>query len=252
MRRSGRRGFTLIELLVVVAIILLLVGILLPTFGWIDRLTKNAHCQKNLREIGKVMDAYCTMNKGRYPYPLTTYSGVYFQGATVPQNLWAGLAQVMQLKQAGAGPDIFFCPFDPNYGDWDAWPADTWKTPYVPSWKPSVVRVYTGYTLLIYRGHGMASVKFADGRRPIGNDTGDDDLPIVADNLHARPSTPSFHYGISWLHGGGVPDGVFNSGCNTLFMDGHVVHMDAGEFDWNQPTIVVGSCHDLWWFALSR
>ena len=53
-----------------------------------------------------------------------------------------------------------------------------------------------------------------------------------------------------WRHDGGVPDGLFNASCNTLFKGGAVVHTDVNLFDWDRPAITVGSAVDLRWFAL--
>jgi len=251
-------AFTLVELLVVIAIILLLVGLLLQTFQRIDRLKKNTHCQKNLQEIGKVFEAYCRMNDGWYPYPVNNWWGYMFTARKVAgtSDPWVPLTQVTQLKQAGAGPQIFFCPFDENYGDWDSWPANTWTTPYTPSWAPDEVRVYIGYNFLIYKAWGSAfggpygHTHFSDGRYAVGNDGCDDDIPLVADMLHCRANMLIMN---GWYHGGGLPDGLFNADGNTLMKGGYVVHTAAGEWDWNKPGIVMGSSsRDQFWFALER
>ena len=249
------RAFTLVELLVVIAIILLLFGLLLPTFQGIEALKMNTHCQKNLQEIGKAFSAYAMMNGGWYPHPVDCYYGQKFTGRGYQSDPWAIFPQLNQLRQVGAKVEIFFCPFDPIYGDWDAWPASTWTTPYVSdgnAW------VNTGYTMLTYRGWGggggptsqPGGPAFADGRCPIGNDSGDDDIPIVADRLWYRNGGNYKGLKGGWCHGGGPVDGLFNSDCNTLFKGGYVVHTDAAEFDWNMPAIIIGN--DLYWFALNR
>jgi len=246
-----RCGFTLIELLVVIAIILLLFGILLPTFHGIEALKMNTHCQRNLQDIGKAFDGYCMMNKGRYPWLIDHYYGQSFKGEDYQGDRWAIFPHLNQLKQVGARAEIFYCPFDPIYGDWDAWPASTWTTPHVyqrwNSTKYDAV-VYIGYTMLIYRMYPWTA-QFADGRYPIISNKGEDDIPIVADRLWYRAGG-SLKGG--WFHGGGSAEGLFNSDCNTLFKGGYVVHTDAREFDWNTPSITVGSATDLWWFALGR
>jgi len=246
MKRS--RAFTLIELLVVIAVILLLFGILLPTFQGIEALKMNTHCQKNLQEIGKVFGAYAMMNAGWYPFKVDHYYGSKYIGPYVAADRWAGLTHIQQLKMVGASPGIFVCPYDPSYGDEDVWPWNTWTTPFHPSYDPTQVYVYVGYSILTYRGCG-GNQTFADGRYTISNDGGDDDIPIVSDRLWVRTSMTLTG---GWYHGGGVPDGLFNADCNTLFKGGFIVHTDASEFDWNKPSICVGSCKDLWWFALSR
>ena len=244
-----RQGFTLVELLVVITIIALLLAILLPTFAQLDIIQKVTQCQKNLSDIHKAFSAYATMNKGKYPWRISNYSGVLFIGDYVSGDSWGGLPHVKQLRQVGAKPEIFVCPFDPNYGKWDSWPYSTWATPFHPSYSPENMYVYTGYTMIIWRTYPYNTARLADGRYPAHNDSADDDIPIVADNLHYRVGS-THHYGSTWLHGGGVPDGLFDSSCNTLFKGGAVVHTDANSFDWDRPAISVGSCVDLWWFAL--
>ena len=245
MRRSD--GFTLVELLVVITIIALLLAILLPTFAQLDIIQKRTQCQKNLSDIHKVFSAYATMNGGKYPYPVDTYYGSKFTGAYTSGDRWGGLPHVKQLRQVGAKPEIFFCPFSSNYGKWNSWPANAWITPYHPSWDSERVYVYIGYTLIIWRSYPYNTARLADGRYAPHNDSADDDVPIVADTLFTRHDG-SIKSG--WSHGGGTVDGMFNASCNTLFKGGAVVYTDANAFDWNRPAITVGSAVDFWWFAL--
>ena len=239
-----RQAFTLVELLVVIAIIALLLAILLPTFSQLEIIQKQTRCQKNLSDIHKVFRAYCTMNDGKYPWPVSTWFGDHFCGQWNAQDAWAGLGHVKQLMQVGGKPEIFYCPFGPNYGNWDRWSASTWTTPFRPSWSPDNVRTYTGYLLITHRG----GTRFADGRGASGTCETDDDLPIVADRLHVRLSNSALHGG--WDHGGGWPEGLFNASGNTLFNGGYVRHVDANEFDWGRPGIVMGSTsQDAFWFA---
>ena len=190
------------------------------------------------------------MNGGRYPYPVATWFGDTFYGTYVAADRWAGLGHVQDLMRAGAGPEIFFCPFSDVYGDWDAWPANTWTAPFRPSWAPGEIRVYTDYALLTYRGYPYTAL-LSDGRWPAMNDRADGDTPIVADRLHQRLSNPALHGG--WWHGGGWPEGLYNADCNTLFHDGYVLHTSAGEFDWEKPGIIMGSSsQDAFWFALDH
>lgn len=244
---TRRRAFTLVELLVVIAIILLLMGILLPTFAGIDRDRKNMACQHNLAEIGKALNAYATVSGGRYPYPKDHYYGRFFWGPFTGSiwtgDRWASLSHLRLLQQAGLKPESFYCPFSSVYDNMNAWPASTWQKPQVTG-SPLENRVYVGYVLLMERPYGQT---FTDDRLTVHDIDSPDDVPIVADILHYRSGGGLVS---GWDHGGGNPDGVFNSGCNTLFKGGAVVYTDAGEFDWNQPSIIVGSARDLWWFAL--
>jgi prepilin-type N-terminal cleavage/methylation domain-containing protein len=241
MRR--RRGFTLVELLIVIAIIGLLFALLVRTMAGLDFVKKNTGCQKNLKDIHTAFQAYTGIYEGRYPFPTDHYYGGHFAGDWVDKDPWAGMSHVRALKQYGAKAEMFFCPFDPNYGDWDAWPSDTWKKPYRPSWALTTCRIYVGYAFFFNRTGG----KFSNGIQVVTTDKGPDDSPIVADNLFTR-SSGSIKGG--WLEGGGLPDGLFNSGGNTLFKSGAVVHLDKEGFDWNSPSFVIGSAVDYWWCAL--
>ena len=58
MRPVRSHGFTLVELLVTIGIILLLIGILIPTVGAARRRSKVTLCASNLRQIGQAIQAY--------------------------------------------------------------------------------------------------------------------------------------------------------------------------------------------------
>jgi prepilin-type N-terminal cleavage/methylation domain-containing protein/prepilin-type processing-associated H-X9-DG protein len=62
---SDARGFTLIELLVVISILVLLIGILLPTLGRVRKQAKALVCQANLRQWGVVFSMYMNENGGK-------------------------------------------------------------------------------------------------------------------------------------------------------------------------------------------
>jgi prepilin-type N-terminal cleavage/methylation domain-containing protein len=66
---SSRRGFTLIELLTVMAIIGILMGILIPTLGAVQRAARKAKSTSNLRNIGGAMGAYVIDHDGLLPAP---------------------------------------------------------------------------------------------------------------------------------------------------------------------------------------
>lgn len=65
-----RRGFTLIELLVVVAIIMLLIGILLPSLQDAREQAKRAYCLTNLRSIGQAALSYANESKNELIIPI--------------------------------------------------------------------------------------------------------------------------------------------------------------------------------------
>src|SRR2546423_15399800 len=68
--RSGRRAFTLVEMLVVIGIIVLLVGILLPTVMSVRRSAEKTAVRMELQTIGLALDAYKN-DFGDYPRSTT-------------------------------------------------------------------------------------------------------------------------------------------------------------------------------------
>ncbi len=68
MKRLNRqRGFSLIELLVVMAVILTLLGILLPSLQGVKERAYMVVCANNLRQLGIAFTAYLADNDGYYP-----------------------------------------------------------------------------------------------------------------------------------------------------------------------------------------
>ena len=81
-RRRQRRGFTLVEMLVVIAIIVTLIGLLLPAIQAARSAAQSTQCQSNLRQLGLAITEYRDQN-GAYPQyraeypPITNAYGVY-------------------------------------------------------------------------------------------------------------------------------------------------------------------------------
>ena len=245
----SRRAFTLVELLIVIAIIGLLFAMLVQTMAGIDVLKKNTGCGKNLKDIHIALQAYTTASDGRYPYPIDTYYGRSFSGPYVAKDVWAGLSQLRLLMQYGATKEMFHCPFDPLYGDWTSWPASTWTTPHVSTNSNGTqsVIVYFGYAIFTYRSYPYGTSRFSNMYDPVIDIGGLDDTPLMADCLFTR-ATGQIKWG--WYHGGGLPDGLYNADCNTLFKSGSVVFTNKEEFNWDKPSFTIGSAVDLWWCAL--
>jgi prepilin-type N-terminal cleavage/methylation domain-containing protein len=62
-----RAAFTLIELLVVMVVILILIGILIPTISMIGRQAKDAQCTSNLQQLGIGITAFQQANNNFFP-----------------------------------------------------------------------------------------------------------------------------------------------------------------------------------------
>jgi prepilin-type N-terminal cleavage/methylation domain-containing protein len=66
-RRTGRAGFTLVELLIVIAIIMVLIGMLLPVLNKVRQQANSTACLSNLRQMGIGVQYYLQDFKGTMP-----------------------------------------------------------------------------------------------------------------------------------------------------------------------------------------
>jgi prepilin-type N-terminal cleavage/methylation domain-containing protein/prepilin-type processing-associated H-X9-DG protein len=64
-RCRRQSAFTLVELLVVIGIVAVLIGMLLPVLGKVQRQARSVQCLSNLRQIGMGYMQYCNEQKGR-------------------------------------------------------------------------------------------------------------------------------------------------------------------------------------------
>jgi prepilin-type N-terminal cleavage/methylation domain-containing protein len=67
IRLCARRGFTLIEMIVVIAILLLLMGILIPVLSRARAEGRRVACKSNLSQLAKAIQMYVTDHQSTYP-----------------------------------------------------------------------------------------------------------------------------------------------------------------------------------------
>ncbi len=101
-RHAQSRAFTLVELLVVTSIVVILIGVLLPTLGRSIRAAKSTVCMANLKDLYRSLDMYRTDNRGWLP---TAVGDNAHRSATA----WS----VALFKDNPAGQGVLICPEDP-------------------------------------------------------------------------------------------------------------------------------------------
>jgi prepilin-type N-terminal cleavage/methylation domain-containing protein len=83
MKRT--RAFTLIELLVVISVIVLLIGLMVPSLGKSREAARTEICASNVRQIGIALSGYTMSNKNYYPGDHRSWGGGLSWVAWVPR-----------------------------------------------------------------------------------------------------------------------------------------------------------------------
>ncbi len=91
--RAIRRAFTLIELLIVIAVIMVLVGLLIPAASMVRTQAYTVKCMHNMQQIASVIEVYVQNDNGTYPGNFSELVAIY----TLPTK-------------------ILLCPLDPSHG----------------------------------------------------------------------------------------------------------------------------------------
>lgn len=120
-QQPRRKGLALVELLTVVAILLLLLGIVIPMFLEARERSNRFCCQNNLRAIGQALLAYASENKGRLPattdpgtllnLPASTADTAdepFLTGSARPDNVSAAIFHL--IRRYDLSPRLFVCP----------------------------------------------------------------------------------------------------------------------------------------------
>ncbi len=107
-RRCKQAAFTLIELLIVVAIMMLLLGTLLPSLAAAKELARCATCLTNLHALSVAMSLYRSENKGTF-WPCYT-NGSYFWGTS---SIPVDTRRSPLLAYCDMGLRVLWCPSQP-------------------------------------------------------------------------------------------------------------------------------------------
>jgi prepilin-type N-terminal cleavage/methylation domain-containing protein len=259
---TGReRGFTLIELLIVVAIIGLLIVLLLPTIGMVQRTLELTECKTNLRNAHEVIMTYASTYKGLLPaFGMSTISEAQH---TSPGGTPADHHLMMEaLRDAGGKPNLFACPAHPDYeatqGDdpFFSWQLrrpngdPAWRASGADSW----IKYYStpGYAWFMYQAnhtrhpsgggvipsHWASWSRFLNGQfMPSRNDT-PGNPPIGGDAIHVSNAYRGFwHYQRRQGIKSDTDEAVLEpgGGGHTLFLAGDVIWADWGELEAQGP-----------------
>ena len=215
-----RRGFSLVELLVVIGIIAVLVGILIPTLGRVQKQANLLKCAAQMQQIGAATLAYAAENRGWLPTRFNPavnyeYTHTYRVWDTGPNpNVPYGLGLLFAGKHLGNGK-ILYCPEVREGG----WTSDGYTWPFMSEQSQNY------YTSYMYQPHhtdptvtpvDVQFKKLDQMRKPLPANAGPTSFqglpPVLAiENIqnirwtaHVDPSNR------------GAP------AFNTLFPDGHV------------------------------
>ncbi len=105
-RTAGlRSAFTLVELLIVTSIVVILVGVLIPTLSRSIRAAKATVCMSNLKDLYRSLDMYRTDNRGWLPA---------VDGDSAFRSAEAWSAALFKHNPEGRG--VLICPEDPWSG----------------------------------------------------------------------------------------------------------------------------------------
>ena len=218
MTHSRRQiAFTLIELLLVVAVIVLLIGLLLPALSRSRDSANVVVCASNQNQIGQAQGAYLVDNGKRFPH-LVNWAGLIgkkgtsgnYSASTLdvtarPLNKYVG------NTQDGSSVDITQCPADlgdsfPSYNGGITNCYKFYGTSYLPQWNSNAFRakmVYGPAANLSVRSMGMGQITSPKNKLLLADWSWHGNRPI-ADRM------------TRWHNKGNVRQ------FNTLFADMHV------------------------------
>jgi type II secretory pathway pseudopilin PulG len=117
--RASVRAFTLIDVLVSLSVMVVLIGLLLPTLAGVRETTRRVVCSSNIRQLAIGMASFADDNKGNLPLSRSyakSLSDASFDPTLLmtvrlgmPVNDWDGLGSLFTHDYLPA-PTIFYCP----------------------------------------------------------------------------------------------------------------------------------------------
>jgi prepilin-type N-terminal cleavage/methylation domain-containing protein len=182
--KSPRHAFTLIELLVVVAIVVLLIGLLLPAVRGGRDAARAGVCLTNQRSLVGAWMLYANANAGR-AMPLADQSDpsriVYWWGAVMWQGGTVDHAQgpiAPYLETTPGERSVFECPAQP-WGSYKPQPGS------FPSAPPTSTYGYNGYYLCPPMTPGWSATISGQKWKTMADVERPSDLLVFADTLLA-------------------------------------------------------------------
>jgi prepilin-type processing-associated H-X9-DG protein/prepilin-type N-terminal cleavage/methylation domain-containing protein len=225
-----RRAFTLVELLVVLGIIVILIGILLPTISGARKQAQRTACLSNMRQLGNSLTMF-TIEHGGYLPKAWFNDGPVFGDANGKRwgfrdPMW-GWDYVLQKHIKNK--EVFRCPSDPTdvvRGEWNDGYANLPDSPKADN-IPASYRI----NLSDYKSWGLA-IKVFQLRRPA-------EAIYILEGTKGRSPMDYWHHVATWepdtaASGGGhvsikktinVAFDRHNKGSNYAFADGHAEWM---------------------------
>ena len=117
---TSRRGFSLVELLVVFGVVMILIGLMMPSIARVRTEARGIVCQSEMRQLSTMILAYTSDHKDSIPFPLTRLSdGLWTMSggsqwtavrAVAATNYWP-VAMFDEFNRSMYA-DILLCPQD--------------------------------------------------------------------------------------------------------------------------------------------
>jgi prepilin-type N-terminal cleavage/methylation domain-containing protein len=202
--RDRTAGFTLIELLVVIAIIVVLLGLLFPTFQGIQNQAKKTQAKNDLTQIVTAVNAYYT-EYGKYPLTPSPAADSTYGVAPATNELLFNILRSIGTQPENPRGIVFLSPPDakdannPRSGI-SPTGASTVGQYFDPWGKPYVIRIDTDYDNQVpnpYSANAGATPNLRNGviAWSFGKDLLSDSLPGPASDKNTATNKDDV---ISW------------------------------------------------------